>query len=124
MAVNMCCFCFLLFVSFVFSRFSDDNMNTKGTYCDGDPLGLLKQPLFVDLSDFVRVVIIKWNRKSFCFSLLLLCGDIQPNPGQTVDFPCSVCGNNVSNNDKAVCCDSCDMWVHVSCVRFTLWRDG
>jgi len=56
---NGCCFCFLLFVASVFSQFSDVNTNSKGTYCDSDPLGLLKQTLFVDPSDFVRVVIIK-----------------------------------------------------------------
>jgi len=61
------------------------------------------------------VMIVKWNRKSFCSCLLLLCGDVHLNPGPTVDFPCSICERNVLDGDKAVCCESCDMWVYVSC---------
>ena len=102
-------------MNFVFLRFTVINTETQGVYCDGDPLGLLQQLLFVDFSNSVRVVMIKRNHKSFHLYLLLLCGDVQLNPGPTIDFPCSVCGINVLDNDKAVCCDSCDKWVHVSC---------
>ena len=38
----------------------------------------------------------------------------QLNPGPEV-YPCTICGVNVLEDDKAICCDSCNCWVHVSC---------
>ena len=63
-----------------------------------DPLGLLQQPL--------------WNHSPFCLLtfLLLLSGDVQPNPGldtSGLEF-CSVCKDAVLDDHKAVCCDLCD----------------
>lgn len=69
-----------------------------------------------------------YARKNSCFHLvhankssrkvaiiaILLCGDIHPNPGP-VRFPCGVCTNPVAQNHHAVCCDSCDRWVHIRC---------
>ena len=108
------CWIFGLLLSSVFFRVCNTNSKYRVTYFDGDPLGLTLQPLFVDYSDLVRLVIVNWNRRSVCLCLLLLCGDVNPNPGPT-DYPCSVCGLNVLDDVKAVCCDSCDQWVHVSC---------
>ena len=34
----------------------------------------------------------------------------QPNLRPTVVYPCSVCKADVLDDDKAVCCDSCDQW--------------
>lgn len=45
--------------------------------------------------------------------LLSLSGDVHFNPGP--DFPCGICGDSVCDEDKAMCCDSCDLWIHVSC---------
>jgi len=62
-----------------------------------------------------RVVSINWKRHSFLVQLLLsLCGDVHLNPGPDV-FPCGLCKEPVSDNDKAICCDGCDSWVHISC---------
>ena len=88
------------------------SLGCSDVYCVGDPLGLLQQPLFVDYSDLVRLVIVKWNRHSIYFCFLLFCGDVEPN---FIPDACSVCGVNVSDDDRAVCCDLCDTWVHVSC---------
>ena len=30
-------------------------------------------------------------------------------------FPCGVCSKPVANNHNALCCDSCDKWVHIKC---------
>ena len=42
---------------------------------------------------------------------------MQPNPGPDTSGleHCSVCSEAVLNNHKAVCCDLCDTWVHVTC---------
>ena len=45
----------------------------------------------------------------------MLCGDVQPNPGLANVYPCSVCGDPVLDSDKAVLCDSCNLWTHVAC---------
>lgn len=50
----------------------------------------------------------------YLYFIILLCGDIHQNPGPAV-FNCGVCGLNVSNADKAICCDMCEKWVHVTC---------
>ena len=30
-------------------------------------------------------------------------------------FPCGVCSKPVASNHNALCCDSCDKWVHIKC---------
>jgi hypothetical protein len=32
-----------------------------------------------------------------------------------MSFPCGTCGKAVKNNQKAVCCDLCNLWVHLKC---------
>ena len=32
-----------------------------------------------------------------------------------IKFPCGVCSKSVANNHRALCCDSCDKWVHMKC---------
>ena len=62
-------------------------------------------------------MIIKWSYSPFCV-LLLLSGDIQSNPGPELALElCSVCKKVVLDDHKAVCCDLCESWVHVSCDR-------
>ena len=48
---------------------------------------------------------------------VVLCGDVQPNPGPDTSGLelCSVCSEAVLDDHKAVCCDLCDSWVHVTC---------
>jgi len=50
--------------------------------------------------------------------LLLLCGDIQANPGprQASTYPCGYCENHVGYNTRAIACDQCDVWYHKSCM--------
>ena len=45
----------------------------------------------------------------------MLYRDVQPNPGPAEVYPCSVCGEPVLDNDKAVLCDLCNLWTHVAC---------
>ena len=32
-----------------------------------------------------------------------------------IKFPCGVCSKSVAINPNALCCDSCDKWVHIKC---------
>ena len=47
------------------------------------------------------------------FMLLLISGDIHPNPGP-ID-PCSVCSRRVIWGNISVQCTNCSLWVHLSC---------
>ena len=47
------------------------------------------------------------------FMLLLISGDIRPNPGP-ID-PCSVCSHRVTWRNRSVQCTNCSLWVHLSC---------
>ena len=49
-----------------------------------------------------------------CYWLLLVAGDIPPNPGP-VRYPCTECGKPVRSNQQGIFCDSCEMWTHTRC---------
>ena len=61
------------------------------------------------------------NRNRLVFSvLLLLCGDILPNPGPaSVKYPCTVCSKSVSYSQKGIECSRCDRWTHALCAKVT-----
>ena len=53
-------------------------------------------------------------------SLLMLCGDIHPNPGpRSLKYPCGICSKAVTNSCKAIQCDHCDIWIHNKCSGIT-----
>ena len=84
------CWIFGLLLSSVFFRVCNTNSKYRVTYFDGDPLGLTLQPLFVDYSDLVRVVIVNWNRRSVCayyYSVAMSIQILDPLiiPAQSVD---------------------------------------
>ena len=47
------------------------------------------------------------------FMLLLISGNIHPNPGP-ID-PCSVCSRRVTWGNRSIQCTNCSLWVHLSC---------
>ena len=47
--------------------------------------------------------------------ILLLSGDISLNPGP-VKYPCKICKKGVRRNQKGICCDKCDNWLHTRCI--------
>ena len=51
------------------------------------------------------------NAVQFLFSLLLLGGDIQSNPGP-VKYPCGICERPVKYNQRGIQCDFCNKWHH------------
>ena len=52
------------------------------------------------------------------FMLLLISGDIHPNPGP-ID-PCFVCSRRVTWGNRSVQCTNCSLWVHLSCSGLSL----
>ena len=50
-------------------------------------------------------------------SILLLCGDVETNPGPT--FFCPLCDNEVKPFHFAVQCNDCGQWYHLKCVNTT-----
>ena len=49
--------------------------------------------------------------------LLLLSGDIALNPGpRRAQYPCKLCNYAVNKGQRAICCDTCDGWVHFKCI--------
>ena len=56
------------------------------------------------------------SNRGFLLPLLILAGDIHPNPGpRALKYPCSACHKAVKNRDFAICCDNCDSWIHKDC---------
>ena len=53
-----------------------------------------------------RKMIFTRHLARFSCVILLLCGDILPNPGPS-HYPCGVCNHSVQANDKALLCDIC-----------------
>ena len=39
-------------------------------------------------------------------------------------FPCRICEKNVSDKDKAVQCDLCELWVHIKCSNLNYLTTG
>ena len=46
------------------------------------------------------------------FSILLMSGDIQSNPGPC-KYPCGICATPVKINQRGIQCDFCDVWHHI-----------
>ena len=69
--------------------------------------------------------IVTVNRNKWLFSIsLLISGDVHPCPGPVRSttskskkprYPCVRCGGAVRGNSRAVSCDGCDEWTHLSC---------
>ena len=54
--------------------------------------------------------------KKIVFLILLLSGDINPNPGPVNSkTACNVCLRTVAKNHRAISCDNCDNWNHIKC---------
>ena len=59
--------------------------------------------------------------RSALLLILLVCGDIQMNPGpECVQDSCSVCGSLVRNDEDGLLCEVCLNWSHRSCASMSL----
>ena len=81
-------------------------------FVPGDPFGLLCLPKSYEFASTWRLVCVNKHPLSLGM-FLLLCGDIKLNPGDVTVCPC--CSKPVLDSDRAMCCDLCNLWIHVSC---------
>ena len=54
--------------------------------------------------------------------LILLCGDVEPNPGPALghnQYGCGFCEDLCRSGQGAVACDNCSQWFHKSCVSMS-----
>lgn len=51
--------------------------------------------------------------------IILLCGDIEVNPGPNTIYPCGVCERRVDWSCRAIACDQCHVWFHQSCASMS-----
>ena len=58
------------------------------------------------------------TRKSIIIIMLLMCSDVEMNPGPVNDsiYPCGYCELQVGWSRGALCCDSCYLWYHKTCL--------
>ena len=57
---------------------------------------------------------------SLCLTLLLVCGDIELNPGPAPSvYHCGFCELPVDRSEVAVACDECSIWYHKSCLEMS-----
>ena len=55
-----------------------------------------------------------------CLLILLQAGDLHPNPGPyKPKFPCGICNKAARWNQRATCCDQCDVWYHTECMEMS-----
>ena len=71
------------------------------------------------LATWFPVVVVRSVSKTihpgFVIFLVLLSGDVSPNPG-SVRFPCGSCAKPVKSNQKGIFCDVCCCWLHTKCI--------
>ena len=53
-----------------------------------------------------------------CVSLSMVAqsGDVHPNPGPRVKYPCDVCSKACKWNQNCIVCDNCETWLHKQCI--------
>ena len=68
-----------------------------------------------------RETTISHRNLSLLTCMLLLCGDIQQNPGPVTNkhiYSCGLCELPVTwEHVDGLCCDGCDVWHHSSCIE-------
>ena len=56
------------------------------------------------------------HKSSILLNLILLCGDVNVNPGPNWKYACGLCKKPVKSNQRGIQCDSCDVWIHTRCL--------
>lgn len=111
-----------LFICFNLLPRSKEPMNLNPT--DESPtkpqsVGLFGLEAFLTSQSCQRraAIFARKTKSSLVLNLLLLCGDININPGPAWKFPCGHCKKPVKCNQLGIQCHSCDSWLHVRCLE-------
>ena len=116
---------FLVFALYIRSQFPSKPEINKG-YSAWSCLRRLDR-FSANLSAEIKALLIRGCKKqaailgsrniqaSFVLKLLLLCGDIDLNPGPLWKYPCGVCNKPVRSNQNSLQCDYCELWFHSRC---------
>ena len=70
----------------------------------------MKYPAVIFLWVFIKKNVFFVN---IAITLLILSGNVALNRGP--GYPCGVCSVNVEDCDRAILCEMCETWYHVSC---------
>ena len=61
--------------------------------------------------------IYKLNRTTRLSLLLMIAGDVNPNPGpRKIKYPCQICNKAAKWGQKCIECENCEGWFHKSCL--------
>lgn len=102
------------------TKYSSQNVNIFSGISTGLCVGNSKEAFLSRRVNKTRAAILDRNpKRHILFSLLLLAGDININPGPYAKCPCGACGKPVKRNQSSTQCDSCYTLHHVSCMQIS-----
>ena len=68
---------------------------------------------------FSNRVVLFLQKTSVLLMEFLTCKLLQPSLSQYSKYPCGICTQDIAKNYNAVCCDICNLWVHIKCNNIT-----
>ena len=78
---------------------------------------------FISRTKSIRNRPLKPGCTSIIFLLLMLCGDVETNPGpitaSTTTDLCGTCNKVVKTGEKALGCEYCNTWFHIVCEKYS-----
>ena len=56
-----------------------------------------------------------FNNANMDFVIETIRSNSKPKSSRKIKYPCSICNKAVLDNQKAIQCDTCDLWCHIKC---------
>ena len=117
---------FALFIRYAAPPDLEHKLPSEHPYSAIDPLSHSISSSLMNVSSlaltgqrpFVRRLTQAPEDASLSLMMLLVCGDVQTNPGPTKHL-CMGCNGPVASNHRAMGCDQCGNWLHIKCGGIT-----